>query len=126
MTRPDKPVYWVGSVHRDICDFPDEARRRVGHELHQLQQGLLPGDWKTMAAVGPGAGEIRISSELQGGRIEHRVFYVAKFEEAIWVLHAFRKSSRKTRRQDIVIGRKRYEMMRRTRAQMRTSGPTKP
>jgi phage-related protein len=39
---------------------------------------------------------------------EHRVFYVAKFEEAVYVLHAFEKRSRKTSRQDLETGRTRY------------------
>lgn len=126
MKRAEKPVHWVGSAHRDLRGFPAEARRRAGHELHQLQRGLLPGDWKPMTAVGPGAGEIRISTERHGGRVEHRVFYVAKFEEAIWVLHAFRKTTRRTSRPDIDIGKERYAMMLGARARIRTSGPTRP
>ena len=55
-------------------------------------------------AVGPGAKEIRI--HVQG---EWRIVYAAKFHEAIYVLHAFRKKSRKTSRKDIELARKRYK-----------------
>jgi phage-related protein len=39
---------------------------------------------------------------------EHRVFYVAKFDEAVYVLHAFAKKTRKTSPLDIELGKKRY------------------
>jgi phage-related protein len=35
------------------------------------------------------------------------VFYVAKFAEAIYVLHAFAKRTRQTRQADLELGRKR-------------------
>ena len=46
-----------------------------------MQRGLLPSDWKPVPTIGPGVIEIRIKTELQ-----HRVFYVARFEEAVYVL----------------------------------------
>ncbi len=52
-----------------------------------------------MPTVGPGVREIRIRA---GGA--YRVFYVAKFEEVIYVLHAFQKKTQKTVKQDIEIG----------------------
>ncbi len=55
-----------------------------------------------MASVGAGVQEIRVHTEL-----EHRVLYVAKFEEAIYVLHAFEKKSRKTPRADLELAQSR-------------------
>lgn len=55
-----------------------------------------------MPSVGPGVYEIRIHTA-----VEHRVFYVAKFAEAIYVLHAFEKKSRRTPKTDIELGRQR-------------------
>lgn len=43
------------------------------------------------------------------------MFYVAKFEEALYVLHAFVKKDRKTRQGDIDMGRTRYAELMRTR-----------
>jgi phage-related protein len=37
--------------------------------------------------------------------------YVAKFHAVIYVLHAFRKKSRKTSRKDIDLARKRYKQI---------------
>ncbi|HEY0430843.1 MAG TPA: type II toxin-antitoxin system RelE/ParE family toxin [Pyrinomonadaceae bacterium] len=54
----------------------------------------------SMNTVGRGVREIRI--HVLG---EWRVLYVAKFDDAIFVLHAFQKKSRKTRREDIELAR---------------------
>ena len=56
-----------------------------------------------MPEVGPGASEIRI--HVLG---EWRVLYVAKFANTVYVLHAFQKKTRKTRREDIELARQRY------------------
>ena len=37
-----------------------------------------------------------------------RAMYVAKFEEAFYVLHSFQKSTRKTPRSDVKIAKARY------------------
>ena len=99
---PDKALVWVGSSLRDMRAFHPDARRKAGHELYQVQIGLVPSDWKPMATVGPGVVEIRVRTLMQ-----HRVFYVAKFAEAIYVLHAFQKTTRKTTSGDIELGKKR-------------------
>jgi phage-related protein len=56
-----------------------------------------------MSRVGAGVYELRIRT---GGAF--RVFYVAKFSEGLYVLHAFQKKTRKTGRLDLEIGAKRY------------------
>lgn len=43
---------------------------------------------------------------------EWRVIYVAKFSEAIYVLHAFQKKTRQTKKDDIELARKRYRQLR--------------
>ena len=97
-----KAVSWVGSARRDVRAFAKDARQRAGYELYRVQQGLDPTDWKPMPSVGPGVREIRIHTDG-----EHRVVYVARFDEAIYVLHAFEKKTRKTRRADIDVAGKR-------------------
>lgn len=103
-------MVWSGSSLRDIRAFPSDARRGAGHEIHLVQIGLEPSDWKPMPTVGPGVMEIRVHTD-----VEHRVFYVAKFAEAVYVLHAFRKTSRKTPRPDIEAGRRRLREVVRAR-----------
>ena len=103
--RARKRVDWVGTALDDLRAFPPEERNMAGYQLDSIQVGDEPSDWKPMPTVGPGVRELRIRS----GR-EHRVFYVAKFEEAVYVLHAFEKKSQKTPRDDIELGRRRYKL----------------
>jgi phage-related protein len=107
---PLKPLLWVGSALEDLRAFPLEARRQAGFELFLLQQGREPSDWKPMGSVGSGVAEIRI----QAGTA-HRVFYVAKFREGIYVLHAFEKRGQKTSAHDVAIGRERLAAVLRER-----------
>ena len=100
----DKPIDWRGSSLDDLREFPEAARKRAGYELRKLQRGELPDDWRPFPEAGSGANEIRIDS--RDGWF--RVMYVAKFEEAIYVLHSFQKKTRKTSRSDIEIARARY------------------
>jgi phage-related protein len=65
-----------------------------------------------MGSVGPGIQEIRIHTGL-----EHRVFYIAKFTEGVYVIHAFEKRTRKTPKRDLDLARRRFHelvMRRRT------------
>ncbi len=101
-----KPVRFVGSSLDDLRNFPAEARRQAGFELYAIQRGLEPSDWKPMNVVGAGVREIRI--HVLG---EWRVLYVAKFSDAVYVLHAFQKKSQKTRREDIELARQRYRQI---------------
>lgn len=59
-----------------------------------------------MPDVGSGVNEIRIHTGL-----EHRVLFVAKFEEAVYVLHAFEKKSRQTRDKDLALARGRLRQI---------------
>ena len=98
----EKAIRWLGSSLDDLRAFPEEVRRAAGYQLGRLQQGLMPDDWKPMTAVGTGVYEIRIHTGT-----EHRVFYVAKYDDAIYVLHAFEKRARQTRKADIAVARQR-------------------
>lgn len=102
----DKPIYWIGSSKQDIADFPTEARRQAGFQLRAVQKGQLPSDFKPMSTVGQGVREIRIRTENA-----YRVFYIARFSEAIYVLHAFQKKTQKTSKKDIKIGQERYKQI---------------
>lgn len=99
-----KALGWVGRALEDLRDFPAEARRNAGHQLHLVQLGLEPADWRPMPAVGAGVAEIRIHDDA-----EYRVFYVAKYAEAVYVLHAFVKKSRTTAQRDIDLSRERFK-----------------
>lgn len=110
----EKPLVWVGASKDVVRSFPEPARRRTGFELNQVQIGCSPTDWRPMPSVGPGVIELRVHAAG-----EHRVFYVARFEEAVYVLHAFEKKSEKTPQRDIDVGRTRLAWV---RAERRSNG----
>ena len=112
INRAAKPIVWLGTALEDLRAFPDDARSRAGYQLRRVQRGLEPADWKPMSAVGVGVYEIRVHTED-----ERRVFYVAKYEEAVYVLHAFEKRTRKTRHADITLARRRLREIPRLRAE---------
>ncbi|KVW96038.1 type II toxin-antitoxin system RelE/ParE family toxin [Thiobacillus denitrificans] len=99
-----KPVEFRGSALDDLRVFPISARREAGHQIGQVQQGGEPDDWKPMTTVGQGVREIRIRDEVGA----YRVIYVAKFADAVYVLHCFQKKTQKTSKTDIDLAAKRY------------------
>jgi phage-related protein len=92
---PLKPVHFWGTSREDLRKLGEDARETLGFQLYKIQQGLLPDDWKPM----PGLGNT------------YRLIYVARFAEAIYVLHAFQKKTRKTSRRDVATARARYRQL---------------
>jgi len=99
-----KQIRWVGSAYDDLLAFPRDARKEAGFQLGKVQAGLEPADWKPFDVVGAGTREIRIKGESG----IYRVMYVAKFEDAIYVLHCFQKKIQATSKQDQAIAAARY------------------
>jgi phage-related protein len=104
MVRILKPLRFLGSSRNDLREFPTEARHDAGMELMRVQFGGMPMDFKPLPSVGSGVYEIRVRSNGAW-----RVIYAAKFAEAIYVLHAFQKKTRKTSRSDIELAARRYK-----------------
>lgn len=98
----------MGAAYRELYGFPRAARRAAGHNLGLVQHGLAPHDAKPLESVGPGACELRISTDEGGGNVQHRVLYLARFPEAVYVLSAFAKKSQKTPRHELELARHRY------------------
>lgn len=99
-----KPVDFRGSSLDDLRAFPFEVRREAGHQLDRVQNSLEPDDWKPVSTVGKGVKEIRIW-EAAG---TFRVIYVAKFAEAVYVLHCFQKKTARTSKADLNLAATRY------------------
>ena len=93
-TPPDeppirKPVSFFRSSGKDLRAFPPAARQKAGYRLDSVQRGQTPRGFKPLHGIGSGVAEIKIS---EGGDA-YRVVYVAKFDEAVYVLDAFQKKS---------------------------------
>ncbi|GAA4807911.1 type II toxin-antitoxin system RelE/ParE family toxin [Tomitella cavernea] len=100
----EKPIRWVGSALEDLRDLTTEAQDDLGYQLGRVQLGLDPDDWKPMKQVGARCREIRVRT-ANGA---FRAFYLARFEQAIYVLHCFQKKTQRTAQSDIDLGRRRY------------------
>ena len=100
----EKEIRWVGSSYDDLLAFPKGPRKEAGFQLGKVQAGLEPTDWKPFDEVGAGTREVRISDATG----IFRVMYVAKFEEAVYVLHCFQKKTQATSKQDKDIATARY------------------
>ena len=83
----------------DLLAFPKDARKEADFQLGKVQAGLEPADWKPFDEVGAGTREIRIGE----ASAIYRMMYVAKFEEAIYVLNCFQKQTQVTSKQDRAI-----------------------
>jgi phage-related protein len=91
-----KEIVFCGKALKTIRGFPGSVKLEIGHQLERVQRGLNPADWKPMPIIGRGVREIRVHEAGQ-----YRVIYLAGHETIVFVLHAFRKKTQKTRRQDI-------------------------
>ena len=101
-----KPISWIDDSLERLREFPPDAMDDAGHQLDQVQRGNEPKSWKPMPSIGLGVNEIRVHA---GGAF--RVIYVAKFAEAVYVIHVFQKKTRKTSQGDIELSRQRYRAM---------------
>ncbi|MGE0582857.1 MAG: type II toxin-antitoxin system RelE/ParE family toxin [Steroidobacteraceae bacterium] len=104
---PIKPLEFLGSSRDDLASMPASVRHDIGLELMRVQFGGQPTDFKPMSTVGSGAYEIRVRDAAGA----YRAIYVAKFEAAVYVLHAFQKKTRQTSRADIELAKARYRLI---------------
>lgn len=102
-----KVTRWVvNSLLEEVREWPACVREEMGGQLNKVEYGGEPDDFKPMKTIGLGVNEIRVSDE---GNNRYRLIYVAKFEEAIYVLHVVsKKKTQKTSQHDIDIARGRF------------------
>ncbi|MDR2689465.1 MAG: type II toxin-antitoxin system RelE/ParE family toxin [Azoarcus sp.] len=102
-----KPLRFVDSSQKDLREMPADARHALGIELMTVQFGGEPSDFKPMSSVGAGVYEI-CHRDAHGA---FRVIHVAKFADAIYVLHAFQKKTWKTSKPDVELAMNRYRKL---------------
>jgi phage-related protein len=105
-TYREKEVRWCEPNLRHIIKgWPEQARWEIGDQLREVQYGKQPSDFKPMPSIGIGVYEIRCSESGD----QYRLIYVAKFIEAIWVIHlTTKKKTQRTSKRDIEIAKRRY------------------
>lgn len=96
-----KPLTWMGSSLKDVRDFPEEVKDVVGHALQEVQFGRKPLSARTLTGFG-GGGVLEVIEDFQTDT--YRVVYTVEFQRVVYVLHVFKKKSKKgvrTPREDL-------------------------
>src|SRR5271165_2817503 len=106
-SRGSKPIVLLGDALDLLRAFPDAARKEAGVQLHKVQLGLPPSDWKPMPTVEPGVVEIRIHDKAGA----FRVLFVAGRADAVYVLHAFQKKTPRTAKHDLALATQRLKQI---------------
>ncbi|MBK8754717.1 MAG: type II toxin-antitoxin system RelE/ParE family toxin [Candidatus Competibacteraceae bacterium] len=99
-----KPIKFLGDSLKCLREFPASARQDAGHQLYKVEQGQQPDDFKPMPSMGQGVEEIRVWDETG----TYRVIYTARRAEAVYVLHAFQKTTQATSKRDLDIAKARF------------------
>jgi len=105
-----KKLFWYAGSKKDFIKFPDEVKNAIGYQLHRVQDGNEPRDFKPLNDLGKGITgvyELRDSSDHH----QYRVAYVAKFAKGVVVLHCFEKKTQKTLKSDLDLIAIRYRDM---------------
>ena len=88
----ERPLYWVGSSLDDLREFPDEVIDVMGYALHLAQQGGKHPDAKPMKGFSGGLVH-EITADFDSNT--WRAVYTLTLKDAIYVLHAFKKKSKR-------------------------------
>jgi len=92
MSDSEKPLFWIGSSHKDVLGLPVGVRRLFGYALSLAQVGDRHESAKVLQGFG-GSGVLEIVEDDVGGT--YRAVYTVKFSKAVFVLHCFQKKSKK-------------------------------
>ncbi len=102
-----KDIEFLGTSLADVRSFPDDIKQDTGYQLHKIQLGDMPDNYKPMSSIGGSVVEIR----LKDSNGIYRIIYTAKFAETVYVLHAFIKKTQKTPQADIDLAKSRLKSL---------------
>ena len=90
MAPTERPLEWIGSSYKDLMALPAAVRRFFGYALSLAQAGDQHDAAKVLTGFGS-AGVLEVVEYDRSGT--YRAVYTVKFEEAVFVLHCFKKKS---------------------------------
>ncbi|MEA2903867.1 MAG: hypothetical protein QOI12_1254 [Alphaproteobacteria bacterium] len=106
LARSPRPLLWVGSSKRDYRRFPSRVQDNLGFALFLVQTGQHPPAAKLLKGIGGGV--VELVDDFDGDT--YRAVYTVRFHAVVYVLHAFKKKSKrgiKTPQTDIELIRRR-------------------
>ncbi len=89
-----KSIHWIGSAKEELLGFSKDTIKSAGYQLHRLQQGNEPMDWKPLNNLGKGITgvfEIRVWED----KATFRIAVVTKTTNVVTVLHCWHKKLRR-------------------------------
>lgn len=104
-----KDLVWIGSSLKELRDFPDDVQRTMGYALFLAQAGGKHPDAKPLRGF-HGAGVLEVVDDFDGDTF--RTVYTVRLEDAVYVLHAFQKKSKRgiaTPKHEMDLIRARYD-----------------
>jgi phage-related protein len=90
LSKPIRPLRWVGSSYDDYREFPDAVQDAFGFELFLAQVGQHPPSAKPLKGLANGA--IELVEELDGDT--YRAVYTVQLKTGLYVLQDFKKKSK--------------------------------
>lgn len=87
-----KPLHWMGSSLSEVRGFPEEVRQEIGYAIHLAQLGDKSASSFPMVGFG-GASVLEVVVDSSGNTF--RSVYTVRFKNAVYVLHAFQKKSKR-------------------------------
>ena len=90
-TRAPRPVIWMGDSLARLHAFPRTVQDQVGYAIYLAQVGAKHPHAKPLKGLGPGI--LEVVADDRGGTF--RAVYTIRFQERVYVLHAFQKKSKK-------------------------------
>ena len=86
-----RSIGWVRAARRDYAAFPPTVRDRINTALSIAAQGSKADIASPLKGLGPGVMEVAVRHRTDAWR----VVYVNEISGTLWILHAFRKKSKR-------------------------------
>jgi phage-related protein len=89
MARPTRPISWISAAHKEFASFPQRAQAICLAALTIAAEGGMADIAKPLKGLGSGVFELAL--KFRGDAF--RVVYAVQIDDALWVIHAFKKKS---------------------------------
>lgn len=86
-----RQVVWIGSSLKDLKKFPEAVKDEIGYILYVVQIGEHHSNITPLTGFPGGVMEIKSDYDKD----TYRAVYAAKLGDEIYVLHTFKKKSKK-------------------------------
>lgn len=102
-----KPLRFEADTLETLRGFPTTVQHDAGYQLHLVQCGEQPRDFKPMPSIGTGVEELRVRDPSGA----YRFIYTARLADAVYVLHVFKKKTEQTAQADIDLAKSRLSKL---------------